>query len=126
MSTFPYHRIVVIGTTSSGKSTLAERLGAQLGMNFIELDALHWESNWQKALFQFFAPVLRERRKPNDGSSRGIIMSCAIWSGQKRKPSFGWIIRCGGSSGNSRAVPSHAGGLRNYFGVQTENLFWRT
>ncbi len=46
---FPYRRIVVIGTTSSGKSTLAERLSARLGLDFIELDALHWEPNWKEA-----------------------------------------------------------------------------
>ena len=49
MSTFPYNRIVVIGTTSSGKSTLAEAISKRLGMDFVELDALHWEPNWQEA-----------------------------------------------------------------------------
>ena len=54
MSSFPYHRIVVIGTTSSGKSTLAERLANRLHMDFIELDALHWEPNWQEAPLDVF------------------------------------------------------------------------
>src|SRR5687767_12993486 len=49
MSSFPYCRIVVIGTTSSGKSTLAEQLAERLNLDFIELDALHWEPNWQEA-----------------------------------------------------------------------------
>lgn len=49
MSTFPYHHIVVIGTTSSGKSTLAKGLADKFGYDFIELDALHWEPNWQEA-----------------------------------------------------------------------------
>lgn len=51
---FPYKRVVVIGVTSSGKSTLAERLARQFGMRFIELDALHWEPNWQEAPLQVF------------------------------------------------------------------------
>lgn len=49
MSTFPYKRIVVVGVTSSGKSTLAETLAKRFDMNFIELDALHWEPGWQEA-----------------------------------------------------------------------------
>lgn len=49
MNTFPYHRIVVIGTTSSGKSTLAGQLAKIICADFIELDALHWEPNWVEA-----------------------------------------------------------------------------
>lgn len=41
MDEFPYQRIVVVGTTSSGKSTLAKALSERLGFKFIELDALH-------------------------------------------------------------------------------------
>jgi adenylate kinase family enzyme len=54
MSSFPYRRIVVIGTTSSGKSTLAARLAERLDMAFIELDALHWEPSWQEAPLEVF------------------------------------------------------------------------
>ncbi len=54
MSIFPYHRIVIIGTTSSGKSTLAGQLADKFGYNFIELDALHWEPNWQEAPLEVF------------------------------------------------------------------------
>ncbi len=39
-------RIVVIGNTSSGKSTLAARLARSLDVPFVELDALNWEPNW--------------------------------------------------------------------------------
>ena len=49
MNTFPYKRIVVVGTTSSGKSTLAKQFADKLNLNFVELDALHWEPNWQEA-----------------------------------------------------------------------------
>lgn len=49
MSNFPFARIVVIGTTSSGKSTLAAKLAGKIGGDFIELDALHWEPNWIEA-----------------------------------------------------------------------------
>lgn len=43
---FPYTRIIVIGTTSSGKSTLAEQLSNKLHLDFVELDALYWQPNW--------------------------------------------------------------------------------
>lgn len=49
MNNFPFTRIVVLGTTSSGKSTLATRLAERIGGDFIELDALHWEPNWVEA-----------------------------------------------------------------------------
>lgn len=43
----PLHqRIVVVGATGCGKSTLAERLARQLGLDFIELDALYWKPGW--------------------------------------------------------------------------------
>jgi len=46
---FAYQRLVVIGATSSGKSTLAKILSEKLNLDFIELDALYWEANWTKA-----------------------------------------------------------------------------
>jgi adenylate kinase family enzyme len=54
MPHLPYNRIVVIGTTSSGKSTLAERIAERFNMNFIELDALHWEPNWVETPLDVF------------------------------------------------------------------------
>jgi adenylate kinase family enzyme len=41
--------VVVVGVTSSGKSTLAEELAKRFNLNYIELDALNWEPNWQAA-----------------------------------------------------------------------------
>lgn len=54
MPIFPCKRLVVVGTTSSGKSTLAKRLADRLGYDFIELDALHWEPNWTEAPLEVF------------------------------------------------------------------------
>ena len=54
MGTFPYRKLVVIGSTGSGKSTLAEHLAERLELNYIELDALHWEPNWAEAPVEVF------------------------------------------------------------------------
>jgi adenylate kinase family enzyme len=54
MSSFPYKRVIVIGVTSSGKSTLAEQLAKRFDLNYVELDALHWEPNWQEAPLEVF------------------------------------------------------------------------
>lgn len=44
--TQPGRRIVVIGTSGSGKTTMARRLGERLGVPHIELDELHLGPNW--------------------------------------------------------------------------------
>lgn len=42
----PIHRIVVIGTTSAGKSALAKTISKRLGLDLIELDEIYWQPNW--------------------------------------------------------------------------------
>jgi len=54
MNSFPYRRIVIVGTTSSGKSTLASQLAEKINGDYIELDALHWEPNWVEAPDEVF------------------------------------------------------------------------
>lgn len=39
-------RIVVIGTSGSGKTTMALRIASAFELPFIELDSLHWGPNW--------------------------------------------------------------------------------
>src|SRR4051812_27294310 len=47
-------RVVVFGTTGSGKSRLAERLAARRGLRVVELDALFWGRDWQPAPVELF------------------------------------------------------------------------
>lgn len=69
MESFPCNRLVVIGTTSSGKSTLAEKIAKRFDLRFIELDALHWEPNWQEAPLDVF----RERVTKATQAERWIV-----------------------------------------------------
>ena len=40
-------RVIVVGTSCSGKTTLAQQLSARLGVPHIELDAIRWQPGWQ-------------------------------------------------------------------------------
>jgi adenylate kinase family enzyme len=40
-------RILVVGTSGTGKTTMAKRIAAELSLPHIELDALHWGPGWQ-------------------------------------------------------------------------------
>ena len=40
-------RISIVGTTGSGKTTLAQELSTCLKIPHIELDAIHWQENWE-------------------------------------------------------------------------------
>ncbi len=61
-------RIVVLGTTGSGKTTLARRLAAWLGVPHIELDALHWGPGWTPVLTALF----RERAAAATAGDRWV------------------------------------------------------
>jgi adenylate kinase family enzyme len=69
MTNLPYKRIVIVGTTSSGKSTLAEQLADQFGHDFIELDALNWEPNWTSAPQEIF----RQRVEQATRSEKWVV-----------------------------------------------------
>jgi adenylate kinase family enzyme len=47
-------RIVIIGVTGSGKTTLAGKLAGIWGVNEIELDALYWNAGWTPTPWEVF------------------------------------------------------------------------
>lgn len=48
-------RVHVIGTTGSGKTTLAANIAHRLNIPHVELDSLHWEPGWQEAPLNVFS-----------------------------------------------------------------------
>jgi adenylate kinase family enzyme len=50
-------RVAVVGTTGSGKTTLAREIAGRLGIPHVELDALNWGPNWTEVS----RDVFRER-----------------------------------------------------------------
>ena len=53
-------RFVVVGTTGSGKSTVAATLAAARGLPHVELDALHWEPDWVETTDDVFRARVRD------------------------------------------------------------------
>ena len=73
-------RIVVVGTTGSGKTTLANRLAHKLAIHRIELDALNWGPNWTMRPDQEFRALVDQATSGeawvvdgNYSSSRDIV-----------------------------------------------------
>lgn len=61
----PGKRIIVIGSSNAGKSTLGLRLAAHIGAPFIELDALFWEPGWVAATDEVFRERVRRAIEPD-------------------------------------------------------------
>ncbi len=84
------HRISVVGSTGSGKTTTGKRLANILGVPFVELDALQWEANWTVAQDDIF----RERIESAISGDRWVIdgnysrMQPIVW---RRADTVVWI-----------------------------------
>ena len=65
-------RILVIGCSGGGKSTLARKLGAKLGLPVVHLDVLWWKPGWVESSYDEFRPkvmaALAEERWIIDGN----------------------------------------------------------
>jgi len=78
----PGRRINVIGTSGSGKTTMARRLAARLGVPHIELDDLHWGPNWTEEPDEIFRERV-DRRLVGEGwttdGNYGVVRDI-VWS----------------------------------------------
>jgi adenylate kinase family enzyme len=56
-------RIVVVGTSGSGKTTVATRIAKELGLLHVELDSIHWAPNWTEIPDEDFRKQVFEATK---------------------------------------------------------------
>src|SRR5215813_3241988 len=68
-STQTRQRIMIIGTTGSGKTTLASQLAKRLALSQVELDALYWNPQWTPASPEVF----RERVSAALSGERWVV-----------------------------------------------------
>lgn len=54
-------RVIVVGTSCSGKTTFAGQLARKLGTVHVELDALHWLPNWGEREPDAFLALIIEK-----------------------------------------------------------------
>jgi adenylate kinase family enzyme len=58
-------RILVLGTTGSGKTTLARHIAKNLHLPHVELDALYWDPNWHAKERDAFRTSVAEATRAN-------------------------------------------------------------
>ncbi len=60
------HRILVVGTSGTGKSTLAGKLSLGLRIRDVELDDLYWNANWVPSTNEVFVEKVRRVIEENE------------------------------------------------------------
>ena len=81
-------RIVVVGTSGSGKTTFARQLAGLLNRPHIELDALHWGPNWtvRADFHELVSVAIRADEWVVDGNYR--IVRDEVW---RRATAIVWL-----------------------------------
>ncbi len=82
-------RIVVLGSTGSGKTTMAKQLSERLGIPHVELDGFRWDPNWTETSNEVFRARVAEAVKAeawimdgNYGFARDLtwpLADTAVW-----------------------------------------------
>ena len=55
----PHQRILVVGTSCAGKTTLAAEIGAILGITHFDMDNFHWMPGWKMCTPEEFAEQIK-------------------------------------------------------------------
>ena len=128
-------RVLVMGSSGSGKSTFARRLSEMTGIPFVSLDALYWKPGWvasDNAEFgQRVAEVARRPQWVMDGNFTGSgagelrrqVSDTVIWFDLPRRTCmFGLMKRIAGSYGQVR--PEMAEGCPEKFDFEFLRYVW--
>lgn len=96
-------RVVVIGTSGSGKSTFARTLAESFDLPLVELDAIHWMPGWEERPTEHFLEMVDAatsgERWVVDGNyskARDVVWPRAdtvIWLDYPRRVVMGRIVR---------------------------------
>lgn len=68
-------RIVIIGCSGTGKSTLARKVGGRLGLPVVHLDALYWEPGWVEPETAAFRARVATAHADERWVSEGLYLS---------------------------------------------------
>lgn len=85
-------RILIIGNSCSGKSTLGGQLATFLNVPFVELDALNWEPNWVGLNDTNPDELMRRMREATAGDSWVVAGSYTQFSQQVFWPRLETIV----------------------------------
>jgi adenylate kinase family enzyme len=128
-------RVLVMGSSGSGKSTFARRLSEITGLPFVSLDALYWKPGWVASdnteFEQRVAEVARRPQWVMDGNYTGSgagelrrqVSDTVIWFDLPRSSCmFGIMKRIAGSYGKVR--PEMAEGCREKIDFEFFRYVW--
>jgi ATPase family associated with various cellular activities (AAA) len=91
-------RIIVVGTSGAGKTTMAKSIASMLNLPCIELDRLHWGPNWE---------AMTETNPDEFVRRVSAAISARAW-GQR------WELRCRARFDLAACDASGLAGLRSY------------
>ncbi len=60
-------RVIIVGTSGAGKTTLARKLSSNFDLTDIELDALFWDSNWTETAPEIFQKRIKDKISQKSG-----------------------------------------------------------
>jgi adenylate kinase family enzyme len=85
-------RVSVVGNAGAGKSRFAQRLAAQLGAPWVELDAIHHLADWEPIDPATFHAAVDKIASTNtwviDGNYRSVVVDGPVW---RRADTVVWL-----------------------------------